>query len=97
MDIEIYKSKIVYEIWINEEFEVTVEVEDDKINIVRIKQYIIDEHDFEHEYYAKVKYTKKIVDINNLENEMKVFVGSRFEKMINKLEEIKAKLNTYNN
>lgn len=97
MDIEIYKSKIVYEIWINEEFEVTVEVEDDKINIVRIKQYIIDEHDFEHEYYAKVKYTKKIVDINNLENEMKIFVGSRFEKMINKLEEIKAKLNTYNN
>lgn len=97
MNIEIYKSKIVYEIWINEEFEVTVEVEDDKINIVRIKQYIIDEHDFEYEYYAKVKYTKKIVDINNLENEMKIFIESRFEKMINKLEEIKAKLNTYNN
>lgn len=97
MDIEIYKSKTVYEIWIDEEFEVTVEVEGDKINIVRIKQYIIDENDFEHEYYAKVKYTKKIVDINNIENEMKIFVRSRFEKMVNKLEEIKVKLNTYSN
>lgn len=97
MDIEIYKSKIVYEIWVDEEFEVTVEVEDNKMNIVKIKQYIIDEHDFEYEYYAKLKYTKKIVDINNVENEMKIFIESRFEKMVNQLEKIKKKLNTYNN
>lgn len=97
MDIEIYKSKIVYEIWVNEEFEVVVEVEDNKMNIVKIKQYIIDEHDFEYEYYAKLKYTKKIVDINNVENEMKIFIESRFEKMKNQLEKIKKKLNAYNN
>lgn len=97
MDIEIYKSKMVYEIWVNEEFEVTVEVEDNKMNIVKIKQYIIDEHDFEYEYYAKLKYTKKIVNINNVGNEMKIFIESRFEKMINQLEKIKKKLNTYNN
>ena len=97
MDIEIYKSKTVYEIWVDEEFEVTVEVEDDKMNITRIKQYIIDEHDFEFQYYAKLKYTKKIVDINNVENEMKIFIESRFEKMKNQLEKIKKKLNTYNN
>lgn len=97
MDIEIYKSKTVYEIWVDEEFEVTVEVEDDKMNITRIKQYIIDEHDFEFQYYAKLKYTKKIVDINNVENEMKIFIESRFEKMENQLEKIKKKLNTYNN
>lgn len=67
------------------------------MNIVKIKQYIIDEHDFEYEYYSKLKYTKKIVDINNVGNEMKILIESRFEKMVNQLEKIKKKLNTYNN
>ena len=89
MDIEIYKLKMVYEIWVNEEFEITVEVENNKMNIVKIKQYIIDEHDFEYEYYAKLKYTKKIIDISNVENEMKIFIESRFEKTISQLEKIK--------
>ena len=40
------------------------------------------------EYYAKVKYQRKINDIHNIENEIEEFVLSRLDKMKVKLDEV---------
>lgn len=95
MEMSVFKSKEIYNVFIGDEFTVTVEVERDRMTITKITQWVIDEYDIEYEYYAKVKYTKKIIDIHNLENEMRIFINSRFDKMIEKLEEIKVRLSEY--
>lgn len=95
MNMKTCKSKVIYCTYIEENYMVTTEVVGDKINITKIEESVLDEYDFQHEYYAKVKYTKSVTDINNIEKEIEIFIQSRFSKMVCKLEEIKVKLETY--
>ena len=87
MEIEFGKVLKIYTFYVGDRYEVTVRYDGNKMNIIKINCCYYDENkDIDIEAYSKVNYVRKVKDKDNLENEMKKFIGDRMDKMIDKLD-----------
>lgn len=91
MNIKKCNTITTYFVDVTEDVSVVVNiVNNEKMYIERITIWIEFEEDIL-EYYAKVKYQRKIKDIHNLDEEIEEFVLSRLDKMKEKLDEVVEK------
>ena len=91
MNISKCETITKYFIDVTENISVIVNVVNNKtMYIEKITMWLEFEEDI-FDYYAKVKYQRKIKDIHNLENEIEEFVLDRFDKMKGKLDEVVEK------
>ena len=87
MEIEFGKVLKIYTFYVSDRYEVTVRYDGNKMNIIKIDCCYYDENKgIDIEAYSKVNYVRKVKDKDNLENEMKKFIGDRMDKMIDKLD-----------
>ena len=87
MEIEFGKVLKIYTFYVSDRYEVTVRYDGNKMNIIKIDCCYYDENKgIDIEAYSKVNYFRKVKDKDNLENEMKKFIGDRMDKMIDKLD-----------
>lgn len=91
MKIKKCSTITTYFVDVTEDVSVVVNIVNNKtMYIEKINIWIEFEEDIL-EYYAKVKYQRKIKDIYNIENEIEEFVLDRFDKMKEKLDEVVEK------
>ena len=91
MKIKKRNTITTYFVDVTEDVSVVVNIVNNKtMYIEKINIWIEFEEDIL-EYYAKVKYQRKIKDIYNIENEIEEFVLDRFDKMKGKLDEVVEK------
>lgn len=87
MEIEFGKVLKIYTFYVSDRYEVTVRYDGNKMNIIKINCCYYDENKgIDIEAYSKVNYVRKVKDKDDLENEMKKFIGDRMDKMIDKLD-----------
>ena len=91
MEVRKYETITNYSVDVTDDITVSIRVVNNiRMYIERISIYMeVDELYFD--YYAKVKYQRKIKNIHNLESEMEEFVLSRLDKMKEKLDEVVEK------
>lgn len=91
MEVRKYETITNYSVDVTDDITVSIRVVNNiRMYIERISIYMeVDELYFD--YYAKVKYQRKIKDIYNLEKEIEEFVLDRLDKMKEKLDEVVEK------
>ena len=91
MNINKCETITKYFIDVTENISVVVNVvNNERMYIERITMWLEFEEDI-FDYYAKVKYQRKIKNIHNLNEEIEEFVLSRLDKMKEKLDEVVEK------
>lgn len=91
MNINKRETTTKYIVEVTDDVYVIVNLVNNKtMHIERIAKWVELEDESSLDYYAKVKYQRKIKDIHNLENEMEEFVLGRLDKMIAKVNEVIA-------
>lgn len=81
MNIKLMSITKIYNFEVEENYSVQVKVYENKMDIIKAEMFYVDENELEWNIYTNLKYTRRVVDMSNLENEMKIFIKDRIDKI----------------